>query len=52
MIAYASYYNPWAYKSTDTNNTMEQSVHWKVYIYLDMDENPIAPDILMRASNS
>ena len=35
MTAYAFYYNPWVYKNKDTSNTMEQSVHWMKYSYLD-----------------
>ena len=45
MIAYASYYNPRAYKSKD--ETREQSVHnAQHHNYLDADNNLIALDVI------
>ena len=50
MIAYASYYNPTAYKNKD--ETREQSAHnLQQHNYLDVDNKPIALDTSMMISH-
>jgi len=53
MVACASCYNPKAYNNKDSAKTMEQSVLSMAYQhnYLEMDEDPIAREILMMPSH-